>query len=552
VAADLPAMKPAGQIILLGVLADQPEVAARGAVLKILEAGGDTDLRVAALECLVRHGEARDVPMIVRLADAQPAAVADAARKVLQRMGKPGVNEALVQLIESPTASERAVALATLANRRVESALPTLVRLTRGTDAGMATEAAKALGVMGNSAQLAGLGSLLATTDRNEMRAVLEQAIKAICSRAQDKPAASTPLLAALTQASTPAARCALLRLLGYTAGPEALNVVVKAMGDNNTEVRDAAFRTLVGWPELAAAAPLIEVARTTQQPGEATAALRDGCLRLAGMDEFPMAERLNICRTVLEAAKRPEEKKQAISSLSQMLSPGALDLLLSCTKDAALKSDATAAAILVARQIGGVYNKSAMAALQEIKAQAESDDVRKKVDETIRALQSAGQSPDGFILAWLVSGPYVQEGKDGAALFDIAFAPEKPEAKAEWRPVTAAKSGLVELDKIMPGSDRVAYLRTQITSDQAQEARLEMGSDDGVKVWLNGKVVHANNAVRPCTPGQDKVKIKLQQGANNLLLKITQGGGEWSACCRLRAADGKQLSDCTVAPSAE
>ena len=80
--------------------------------------------------------------------------MADAARKVCERMGKPGVDEALVRLIESPEPADRAVVLAALASRRVESALPTLVRLVGGTDAALATEAAKALGVLGKTEQL--------------------------------------------------------------------------------------------------------------------------------------------------------------------------------------------------------------------------------------------------------------------------------------------------------------------------------------------------------------------------------------------------------------
>ena len=117
---------------------------------------------------------------------------------------------------------------------------------------------------------------------------------------------------------------------------------------------------------------------------------------------------------------------------------------------------------------------------------------------------------------------------------------------------MAGSKSGLVELDKVMRGENRVAYLRTQITSDKAQDALLEMGSDDGIKVWLNGQVVHANNSVRPCAPGSDKAKIKLKQGANDLLLKITQGAGEWSACCRVRGPNGQELNDVTVAPNAQ
>ena len=104
-----------------------------------------------------------------------------------------------------------------------------------------------------------------------------------------------------------------------------------------------------------------------------------------------------------------------------------------------------------------------------------------------------------------------------------------------------------MDLDKILGGDERVAYLKTQITSDRDQEARLEIGSDDGVKVWLNDKVVDANNVIRACTPGQDKVKVKLNRGVNRLLLKVTQGGGDWAACCRLRKPDGAFLDGVKV-----
>ena len=552
VAAKLPSMKPAGQLILLGVLADQPEVAARAPVLAVLAAATEDNLRGAALECLVRHGDAADVPMIAALAHDKSATVAAAARRTLQRLGKPGTDDALVRLIESPEASLRAVALATLANRRVESALPTLVRLLGGSDAALAAEAAKALGVMGKSDQLTDLAKVLATTENSALRGATEEAVKSICRRTADKSAAATVLVASLNQATATPARVSLLQTLIYTGSEPALNTVVKGMQDNQPEVRAAATQALIAWPEAAAGAPLLALARNATDPNQAIVVLRDGCLRLADSDELPLSQRLDILRGVLEVAKRPEEKRRAISTLAEMPSLGAMQLLQGAVKDPALQNDAVKAAAKLGRQLAVVYNRQTIAALQEIKAQLPTDAARQPIENALKAAQNAGQSPDGFVIAWMLSGPYTEEGKDGNALFDIAFAPEKPNARAEWRPMAGSKSGLVELDKVMRGENRVAYLRTQITSDKAQDALLEMGSDDGLKVWLNGQVVHANNAVRPCTPGSDKAKIKLKQGANDLLLKITQGGGEWSACCRLRGPNGQELNDVTVAPNAQ
>jgi hypothetical protein len=468
-------------------------------------------------------------------------------------MGKPGIDEALAGLIESPNADDRAVVLAVLADRRADSALPILARLLGGADPAMAAEAAKGLSVLGTSDQLAALaGALASPQSGEELRRAAEDAVQAICGRAADKRAAAKALLAALEKAATPAARSSVLRLLVYTRGEEALDAVRKAIEDPSEEVRETAIRALVAWPEVAAAPHLIELAKTTQKPAHAVLALRDGCLRLANLKDVPLPERLSIYRGVLEVAKRAEEKRQAVAGLAQLPSLGALELLQVCTKDASLAGDATLATIRLARQLGPLYPKQAKAALEEAKSRATSEAVKRELDGAFEALKNVGQSPDGFILAWLLSGPYAREGKDGPALFDIPFAPETPNAKAEWRPAIVPPGsgpGLVEMDKILGGNNRVCYLKTHIASAKEQDALLEIGSDDGLKVWLNGQVVHANNAVRPCTPDQDKAKVKLRQGQNVLLLKITQGGGEWSVCCRLRAPDGKPLTGITVAP---
>jgi hypothetical protein len=80
------------------------------------------------------------------------------------------------------------------------------------------------------------------------------------------------------------------------------------------------------------------------------------------------------------------------------------------------------------------------------------------------------------------------------------------------------------------------------IRADGARPARLEIGSDDGVRVWLNGREVHGRNVMRGLTAGEDVVDVELVRGRNELLMKITQGGGDWRACCRVRGPDGFRL----------
>jgi hypothetical protein len=132
--------------------------------------------------------------------------------------------------------------------------------------------------------------------------------------------------------------------------------------------------------------------------------------------------------------------------------------------------------------------------------------------------------------------------------LFEIAFGPEKADENVPWRP--APSGDAVNLSGIFPDkSSCVAYLKTSIISPLDCDAQLLLGSDDGVKAWLNGTVVHSNNTDRFAVPDQDRVPIRLKKGPNLLLLKITQGGGGWSACARVVGVDGVPIPGLRCAP---
>ena len=71
-----------------------------------------------------------------------------------------------------------------------------------------------------------------------------------------------------------------------------------------------------------------------------------------------------------------------------------------------------------------------------------------------------------------------------------------------------------------------VMYFATTVQSPDEQKARLLLGSDDGIAVWLNGKPVHKNATTRALTFGEDTVDVQLKKGSNALLLKVEQGNG--------------------------
>jgi len=66
------------------------------------------------------------------------------------------------------------------------------------------------------------------------------------------------------------------------------------------------------------------------------------------------------------------------------------------------------------------------------------------------------------------------------------------------------------------------------------QQGVLGIGSDDAVKVWLNGELVHENWTSRGVVVDNDRVPVTFKKGMNQLVLKIQNHGFEWGFCCRL------------------
>jgi alpha-galactosidase len=160
-------------------------------------------------------------------------------------------------------------------------------------------------------------------------------------------------------------------------------------------------------------------------------------------------------------------------------------------------------------------------------------------------AAQKEGHEDD--ITDWKVIGPF----RNGADKISLSFAPSLEESlfgengpdfdasytgatatgekAVTWKPVTASKKGFVNLAREVGRVDfAVAYAYTEIDSVHARETLLRCGSDDGIKVWLNGRVVLEKDVRRDYTAGEDEAPIYLNEGVNRLVVKITNHVAGW------------------------
>jgi len=137
----------------------------------------------------------------------------------------------------------------------------------------------------------------------------------------------------------------------------------------------------------------------------------------------------------------------------------------------------------------------------------------------------------------WYVIEPfYAPESKK---VFDYAFPPEKELAreggdvqaalakaygKLSWKPRPDLQDGVPH--KLGAGGNGASYLYRTLTATKPRTITGFFGGDDGILIWLNGKLVYSEPGPRGIAPNQDKVKLRLHAGANHLLLKIPNYGG--------------------------
>jgi hypothetical protein len=241
--------------------------------------------------------------------------------------------------------------------------------------------------------------------------------------------------------------------------------------------------------------------------------------------------------------AERPDEKKQILSGLGSVPHEDALRLAQQGLADEELRAEAENAVISVARVLGPWQLETARAAINDVLAETTADATRERGQKTLEAIDKS----EGCILTWSVAGPYWQDGRDWTEVLDATFAPEKPEETGvQWRPLKNTniyQPWVFDLTPLDGGSDRCVYVRSAAWSEQAQAARLEIGSDDAVKVWLNGESVHESRVVRAHEPLQDHVAVNLRAGWNTILLKVVQASGGWGFSAALRTPEGEPLA---------
>ncbi len=79
-----------------------------------------------------------------------------------------------------------------------------------------------------------------------------------------------------------------------------------------------------------------------------------------------------------------------------------------------------------------------------------------------------------------------------------------------------------------------VAYALASVASDTEKSMRLLAGADDGLRIWLNDRLVLDKPGMQVVAADGFQTDVKLNKGNNAILVEVTQGGGGWGFSLRL------------------
>src|SRR6185503_15880314 len=132
----------------------------------------------------------------------------------------------------------------------------------------------------------------------------------------------------------------------------------------------------------------------------------------------------------------------------------------------------------------------------------------------------------------WFVIGPFADgltSEQSPEKEIELGKEYQGKTGKVKWKLATAAinaQQAVFDWDKsntFNPKANVSVYAMIHVKAPADMDARLQISHDDGGRAWLNGTLVHDNNKSGAVKPDEFGVPIKLTEGWNRLLIKVTQ-----------------------------
>jgi len=236
---------------------------------------------------------------------------------------------------------------------------------------------------------------LLQSENKKEQKSAI-RAIASITNRSTSKKE-QIVLIKGYYDKATVDEKMLLFNIFKVVGGNALMNITVQEMQSTDEQIHEAAFRTLTEWPDNRALSILIDIGSNDPEKRYRILALR-GAIRI--LRENPMGEQraLLYYKEIMNAAARPEEKRQVLAGLAEIKTVSSLRLITSVLDDSHINHEAFLAALAVSSQTEEKIEHLSRDEIVIALVESQSDEeLREKIKTYAQNEITKPQPPEGF-----------------------------------------------------------------------------------------------------------------------------------------------------------
>jgi HEAT repeat protein len=333
----LASMAPADQVKTLDVLGQRGDIGALEGV-SALYGSDSADVKLAAYTAAGRIGDTDCIKTLVEME----------ALGALAIIANPKVDAILAGMISDPKLGPGAINA--LSKRGSTTAAPALVKMI---ESGSTQTKIAGWGAMANLASdkdLDSLMKLIVKVTDDKVLAAATNAIKNICTNSGDRRKCFDSIGPLYAQADKKV-KTLIVTLGSATGGVKAVAVVKEALKSSDADIRAAAMRSLMNWPDTGAADTLLEIAKNGKTDKDKILATR-GYIQVTSKEDE--RRRADMYKKIVPLATRSDEKNLIISGLRNIRRSNinVLQTVAAYIADDSVKATAEQATIDVANRI--------------------------------------------------------------------------------------------------------------------------------------------------------------------------------------------------------
>jgi HEAT repeat protein len=389
-AAEMERLSPDRRPLLLLALADRSDSAVLPIVEKVAK-NGSRELRITAINILIRLGDVSCVPILLEAATEDNAELKQAAMETLIRLPGKDVDADMLARLPRARGKLQQVLIELAGQRQISGALPVVASSLHNEDGEIRGAAVRTISIIGQDQQTADLVKLLENTKDSSERLDIRKAILAISGRCGAK---CIPHLKALTQSRDNELHMIGLRALAIIGGSEALTVVKSAIKNAEPSVQDEAVRILSNWPynwpeDSEAGQALLILVTSAKKMSHQVLGLRGYLQYVRGNKKLSDKQKVAKIKDILSHIERPEEKQQAIAVLGEVPSAAALELLTTFAGEPEVVEEAYSSIVRIAgKDIPGVSRDQRRQVLQTVTEKSTNNGTRQRARKILRGLR--------------------------------------------------------------------------------------------------------------------------------------------------------------------